>query len=144
MWDMLSDSGERPGQPARRMSPDGFDEAEFLEGAKLFYSRFQEARDSGNWETVAPFIEPGLLGDLMRDSGAGSAARSEIMLLDAKVMDLRTENGRTEVTVFFDASLRRGASGERQVNERNAWEFSREDQNSEALWVLERINKIDH
>lgn len=145
MWDMLSDGSETAGAASRSAASSGaFDESEFLEGAKLFYTRFQEAKDSGNWDMVSPFVAPDLLSELRRNSPEAGTARTQIMLLDAKVMEVRPDNGGTEVTVFFNATLRKGVSGEREVSERNAWEFSREDDNPDALWVLERINKIDH
>lgn len=146
MWDMLSsDQPAQSGQPGpAEQAVNGFDEVQFLEGAKMFFSRFQEAKDSGNWETVGSFIAPGLLDDLKREYQGGEAARSQIMLLEAKVMDIQETGGTTTVTVFFDALMRIGASGEQEVSERTAWEFSRPDADPNALWLLERINKVDH
>ncbi len=144
MWEMLSDDPARGDARQQISSRSGFDESEFLEGAKMFYSRFQEARDAGDWDVIEDFIAPGLLADLKRDSVTADAVQTEIMLLDAKVMDVQSREGRTDVTVFFDALMRRGASGEQEVSERTAWEFSRPDRDPDALWVLEGINKIDH
>lgn len=148
MWGMLSSpeelSDENAAPSARRTSGAEFDKAEFLEGAKLFYSRFQEAKDSGHWDTVVPFIAPVLLEELQREDGARDGARSEIMLLDASVMDVQTKDGQTAVTVFFDAQVRKGLSGEKQITEKTAWEFVRPEKDLNALWVLEKIDKIDH
>lgn len=143
-WDMLSSGeDERPIPTTPTATPsaraDGFDEAEFLEGAKVFYSRFQQASGEHNFQTLRDFISDEVFNDAMSQAGQGP---TEVMLLNAKMMEMKSEQGRTMATVFYDAQLRVGEDGQ-PVHQRVVWEFSRDDTVSGALWVLEKINKVD-
>lgn len=144
-WDLLgSDKAERPAPSTPTGAPPevrakGFDEAEFLEGAKLFFARFLQARDEGDFTAIRGFISD----DVFNEAMAASGGRTEVMLLNARLMELKTEGGRTMATVLYDAQLRKGEQGERTEHVRRVWEFSRDDGTAGALWVLEGINRVD-
>ena len=126
------------------VSPDvraaGFDEVEFLEGAKLFYARFQQARSAGDFQGIRDFISDDVLSEALAVTGR---EKIEVMLLSARLMELKSESGRTRAVVFYDAQLRKGEQGERTEHVRHVWEFSRDDGMTDALWVLERIDRVD-
>ena len=143
-WDLLSsDENVRPTPTTPTSTPsaktDGFDETEFLEGAKVFYSRFQQASGEQDFQSLRDFISDEVFNDAMSQAGQGPI---EVMLLNAKMMEMKSEEGRTTATVFYDAQLRVGEGGQ-PVHQRVVWEFSRDDTVSGALWVLEKINKVD-
>lgn len=144
MWGTLSSQpGEAP-ESAAPESATGFDEADFLEGAKMFFSRFQEARDANDFESIRAFLSDEVYRQAKADMEASTApARTEIMLLNAKLMEVKSEGGRTYASVFYDAQLRRGVSGEQPVQLRTVWEFSRDDGVDNGLWTLEKINRVD-
>lgn len=145
MWDMLGAEDTSSRQVTRKGRSSGFDEAEFLEGAKMFYARMHEAMNDGKWDMVASFIDPALLEDLKRrQQGNVGLARTDILLLDARVIDVETSSGQTLVSVSFDAQLRKGVSGEEQVTEKVVWEFSRPENDPDALWTLESMNSATH
>jgi len=143
-WDMLSsDKAERPAPstptgPA--VAPAGFDEAEFIEGAKVFFSRFQQASDARDFQAIRDFISDDVFAEAMAKVGPG---RTEIMLLNARLMEMNSEGGKTTASVFYDAQLRVGEQGERTEHLRAVWEFSRDDSVDNGLWVLEAINPVD-
>jgi len=144
VWDMLSSGDEdRPTPTTPTSAPtvraDGFDEAEFLEGAKVFFSRFQQASGEKDFQTIRDFLSDEVFNDAMIQAGQG---RTEVMLLNAKMMEMKSEEGRTMATVFYDAQLRVGDGGQ-PVHQRVVWEFSRDDTVQGALWVLEKINRVD-
>lgn len=151
-WDILgAKDDDQPADSQRPVSStptgvssdvhgDGFDEVEFLEGAKMFYARFQQARSDGDFEAIRDFISGDVLDEAMAVAGQGKV---EVMLLGARLMDLKSEDGRTRTTVFYDAQLRKGEQGERTEHVRQVWEFSRDDGTVGALWVLEKIDRID-
>lgn len=147
MWDMLSSSmEERPepttptGAPSEE-SARGFDEAEFLEGAKLFFARFQQASDERDFLPIRDFISDEMFSQAMTHGGDGP---TEIMLLNAKLMEMKSEDDQTMASVYYDAQLRKGEQGERTEQVRTVWEFSRDDSKPDALWVLEAVNRVDH
>lgn len=146
-WDMLSSEPEQPQQsapPRTNTSGEDFDPAEFIEGAKLFFTRLQQAKDAGTLDEMRDFLAPSLYEELKQEAAGGDAARTEVMLVEARLADRRTEDGKTFVSVLFDATLRRGASGETPYNYRGVWEFSRTEGDSNALWTLEKMDRVDH
>ncbi|WP_018123290.1 Tim44 domain-containing protein [Desulfovibrio oxyclinae] len=146
-WDMLSSDSEQPQQPARpkaNTSGTDFEPAEFIEGAKLFFTRLQQARDAGTLDELRDFLAPSLYEELKQEAAGGDTARTEVMLVEARLADRRTEDGKTVVSVLFDATLRRGASGETPYNYRGVWEFSRTEGDTDALWTLEKMDRVDH
>jgi predicted lipid-binding transport protein (Tim44 family) len=143
-WDMLSgNESERTSVTTPTGSASGFDEFEFLEGAKLFYHRFTEAAYSGDWDSIASFIDFDLLVDLRNDPELSQRGRTEIMLLEARVADVQEKGGTTRVSVFFDVKLRMGETGDRQAVKREVWEFYRPDNTPGALWTLDAVNTVD-
>lgn len=146
MWGHLSSEKQPPeqGTPVPPVGTEGFNESEFLEGAKLFFSRFQEASDSREFDDLKVFLSDEVYADAVVHAQSNPVkARSEIMLLNARLMEVKSEGGRTLATVFYDAQIRKGISGEQPVHVRAVWEFSRDDAMDNALWKLEKINKVD-
>jgi len=144
-WSVLRSDKSTPPTVQPSVVPTGtFDEAEFLEGAKLFFSRFQQARDSQEFQLLMDFISDEVYSDAVAEAQRNPAqVRTEILLLNARLMEMKTEGGRTCATVFYDAQLRKGVSGEQPVHIRAVWEFSRDEAVEDALWVLEKINRVE-
>ncbi len=121
-----------------------FSEEEFLEGAKLFFSRFQEAHDKREFDELKIFLSDEVYTNAVAEVHDKSReGHTEVMLLNARLVEVKSEGERTEATVFYDARLRRGVSGEQQEHVRTVWEFSRNDSVENGLWTLEKINKVD-
>lgn len=148
-WDMLSsqpvDQTPTSGRPQPTtptgVSParaDGFDEVEFLEGAKLFFSRYQQSVGEEEFRDIRDFMSDEVYAEAVADH----RERAEVMLVSARLMELKQENGRTVASVFYDAQLRVGEGG-RPDNLRTVWDFGRDDAVPDGLWVLEKINSID-
>ena len=141
MWEMLGSQPPEAGEahPVERVSGD-FDEAEFLEGAKVFFSRFQQVGDRSDLDELHGFLSEGVYREALDRLQSGGFERTEVMLVDARIVETKTEGGSTSVSVHYDAQLRRGASGERAEQLRAVWEFSRSVEN--GLWTLEKINTM--
>nr|WP_319543785.1 TIM44-like domain-containing protein [uncultured Pseudodesulfovibrio sp.] len=144
MWGLLSSDDAEKLTPTTPTSVphtrgDGFDEVEFLEGAKVFFSRFQQASDEQDFQAIRDFISDEVFNNAMSQPGQGL---TEVMLLNARLMEMKSEEGRTIATVFYDAQLRVGDGGQ-PIHQRVVWEFSRDDTVQGSLWVLEKINKVD-
>lgn len=146
MWGHLSSDKEQDERSDSSPAPVSgeFDEAEFIEGAKLFFSRFQQAKDSRDFEGIRMFLSDDVYADsVLEVQDLPAQARTEIMLLNAKLMEVKSEEGRTRATVFYDAQMRRGVSGEQPVHVRAVWEFVRDDTVENGLWTLDAINKVN-
>lgn len=145
MWGHLSSDKSEPTAPSAVVKAhDAFNEAEFLEGAKLFFSRFQQARDSQEIDQLRGFLSDDVYAEAVASAEAEPVeGQKEIMLLNARVMEVKSEGDRTRATVFYDGQMRKGVSGEQTEHIRVVWEFSRDDTAENGLWTLEKINKVD-
>ncbi|WP_142803927.1 Tim44 domain-containing protein [Tepidiphilus sp. J10] len=82
------------------------DEAAFLTEAKRRFVELQAAHDRGDWETIAALVTPELLADLRRQGGQNPGEKTDIALLEARLVDLTREDGHYVATVEFSGSLR--------------------------------------
>lgn len=146
MWNQYSsDRQEAPSvKVPEKTGEAGFDEGEFLEGAKLFFSRFQQASDSRDFEELKVFLSDEVYADaVLASQNKPAGSRTEVMLLNAKLMELKSEEGKTRASVFYDGQLRIGVGGEQTNHIRTVWEYVRDDNLENGLWTLEKINKVD-
>lgn len=144
MWSVLSSDpqqNENTPLPEQGATASGFNESEFLEGAKLFYTRIQQINEQSELDELSSLLSTDVHARLL--ATVDGRERTQVMLLDARVMENNSENGHTVLSVFYDAQLRVGAEGERTVHSRDVWEFSRDDASDGAFWILEQINKVD-
>ncbi|MDC0335435.1 hypothetical protein OAN24_00860 [Pseudodesulfovibrio sp.] len=144
MWGHLSSDKDsaQPASPSPAASHSDFDEAEFLEGAKLFFSRFQQVKDSRELDDLRGFLSEEVYAEAVAQANPAQG-KTEIMLLNAKIMEMKSEKGRTFTSVFYDGQIRRGETGDQPEYIRAVWEFSRDDTVESGLWILEKINKVD-
>ncbi|MDD3310651.1 TIM44-like domain-containing protein [Pseudodesulfovibrio sp.] len=150
MWTMLGGDGEEGGErggdaPSRAIPPAaveaGFDEREFLEGAKLFYTRLRQTDGVEDLDELKPFLSGDVYDHARAAIESGAYRREEVMLLDARVADMRTEGGRTMISVSYDATL--GGEGNQTHQRRSVWAFSRDDGVENGLWTLDAIDNMN-
>jgi predicted lipid-binding transport protein (Tim44 family) len=95
-------------------SPAGLDEAEFLRHAKLNFMRLQEAHDSKDLSAMRDFLAPEVYRAIEADMQAswGAAQKTEILALDAQLVEVTRESGSYIVSVRFSGSIREAADRE--------------------------------
>jgi predicted lipid-binding transport protein (Tim44 family) len=96
------------GAPAAGTVPAGFDAAQFLRHAKLNFVRLQSANDAGDLSTIRDFLTPELYREIeaeVRERG-GMTQKTDVVTLDAEVLDVATEGGEYVVSVRFTGLLR--------------------------------------
>lgn len=88
--------------------PAGFDVAGFLRGAKLNFMKLQAANDSGNLDELREFTAPDLFEELRRDieSRPGLRQQTDILSLDADLLEVTTEGDRHWASVRFAGTVR--------------------------------------
>jgi predicted lipid-binding transport protein (Tim44 family) len=86
----------------------GFDEAEFLRHAKLNFTRLQEAHDRKDISALREYLAPEVYRQVEADIQAswGAPQKTEIVALDARVLDVAEEASSYVVSVRFTGSLR--------------------------------------
>lgn len=124
--------------------PPGFNVPEFLEGAKSVYARLQHAWDRRDLADIALFTTPEVLEEIRRQSVADPGpSKTELLLINARLLEFKEEPGDTVVSVLFDVLMREAASEDRPKQVREAWHFSRPTGNLEANWRLEGIQQLE-
>jgi predicted lipid-binding transport protein (Tim44 family) len=85
--------------------PAGFDAEGFLRGAKMNFVKLQLANDRGDLEEIRELTTPELFEALQADvHNRAGRQQTDISGLDARVVDVATENGRHWVSVAFTGS----------------------------------------
>lgn len=88
--------------------PAGFDAEGFTRVAKMIFIRLQAANDAGNIEDLRKFTTPELFASLRLDlQERGQAAnQTDVMQLDAELVDTAKENGQWVASVRFHGLIR--------------------------------------
>lgn len=93
--------------------PAGFDAEGFVRHARLNFVRLQEAYDSNDLTTMRDFLAPAVYREIEADIRSGSDApkKTEVLTLEAEVLDVAEEAGSYVVSVRF-SGLTREAGGQ--------------------------------
>ncbi|TVM18478.1 Tim44 domain-containing protein [Oceanidesulfovibrio indonesiensis] len=146
-WDALrSEPAGRP-QPqtsAAPAMPEGIDEAEFIEGAKALYARLQSSWDRRDLDDIRSFTSSEVYEEIARQAQEDSApGNTDILMIEARVLEARTEGSETIITVLYDALLREDANADRPTQVREVWHFHRDNTAPNPEWRLEGIQQLD-
>ncbi len=137
----------RPGEdtPAGEPRPaqtGGFDEDEFLDGSRLVFVRIVEGMDRLDVDVLTDFVGAELTNEVKRHLNAGDQpVESEIMQVDAKVMERGESDGIASVSVYYDALKRIPGLETTQI--RQVWTFTKDDNDPEANWMLQSMEPVE-
>jgi predicted lipid-binding transport protein (Tim44 family) len=93
--------------PAANRYPPGFDPALFIEQAKLQFRKLQSAYDTGDRKALAEVMTPEMFAEVSRDlAERQSHVPTEVVRLDADVLDVQTEGDKHWMSVRFNGLLR--------------------------------------
>lgn len=97
--------------------PAGFDVAAFERQAKVNFVRLQAANDSANLADIRDFTSPEMFAEikLAIDERGGAVQRTDVVMLDAEVLEVVEEEGRYVASVRFHGSLREESQGAPQA-----------------------------
>jgi predicted lipid-binding transport protein (Tim44 family) len=95
-------------------APAGLDQAEFLRHAKLNFVRLQEAHDSKDLSAMRDFLAPDVYRSIEADiqSSWGVAQKTEVLALEAELVEVTQDAGSHIVSVRFSGSIREAADRE--------------------------------
>lgn len=145
-WNRLRSEPERSGEavfpPSRLNLPAGFNEKEFINGAKLMFNRLQESWDVRDLDDIAEFATPGVLREIERQADEDpSPSHTEIMQLEAELADYGQAGATDTAAVLFTALLRE--SQDENVHEvSEVWHFTRGRKQDET-WKLDGIQQVN-
>lgn len=144
-WDSLR--SEQPAQQAAEQTsevvlPADFDQDEFLRGAKAAYTRLQSSWDRRDLDDIANFATEDVMRELREQAKADpNPGKTEILLVNASVIEVRDEGDLRRVAVYFDVLMREDQRAARPEQVREVWHFvcSRAEGDS---WKLDGIQQL--
>ena len=114
--------------------PAGFDAADFARHARLNFVRMQEAHDQRDLTAMRDFLTPEVYREVEADirAAGGEPGKTEVLTLNAEVLEVATESEDYIVSVRFSGLIRERAEGnpepfsevwhlEKPVDGRSGW-----------------------
>jgi len=122
--------------------PAGFDVEGFLRNAKLNFVRLQAANDTANVEDIRLFTTPEVFAEikLQLDERGKTTQQTDVVQLNAELLDLSTEEKRYVVSVRFHGLIREEA-GAAAENFEEVWHLTKPSDGSSG-WVIAGIQQI--
>jgi predicted lipid-binding transport protein (Tim44 family) len=93
--------------------PADFDVAGFVRNAKVHFIRLQAANDAGNLDDIREFTTPEMFAELKMDLSerVGGAQETDVVAVEADVIDVVEEINRYVVSVRFTGQIREEKHG---------------------------------
>lgn len=122
--------------------PAGFDVEGFLRQAKVNFIRLQAANDAGNLDDLREFASPEFFAEikLQMNERGGKAQTTDVMQLDAALLDLTTEEKRYIASVRFHGTLREEANAAPESFD-EVWHLTKPVDGSSG-WVVAGIQQF--
>jgi len=143
--DVLFDKPERAGQSvvSAPSMPADFDAVSFLSGAKAAYGHLQAAWDSGDLSELRALTTDKVFSELQDQIKQREGEnKTELLKVEAELLEVRDVGSDREATVLFDAILRESA-GNRPTPVREIWHFVRSKSSKQPTWFLDGIQQMD-
>ena len=123
--------------------PAGFDVDGFLRQAKLNYVRLQAANDAGNLADIREFTSPEMFAEikLQLDERQGAAQTTDVMQLNAQLLDVTTEENRHIASVRFHGQIREQANATPESFD-EVWHLTKPVDGSKG-WVVAGIQQFE-
>ena len=144
-WDNLRSEPQAPIQEAAQPAADipaDFDQDEFLRGAKAAYTRLQSSWDRRDLDDIANFATQDVMEELREQAKEDpEPGKTEILLVNASILEVRDEGDLRRVAVYFDVLMREDQRAARPEQVREVWHFvcSRREGDS---WKLDGIQQL--
>lgn len=127
---------------SRNQGPPGFNHTEFLRGAKAMYARIRDSWAKRDLADLRQFAAPDMMTQF-EQWASESPDRTEIavMLVDARVLDVKTEGAVTIVDVAYEATISDAPQSKESRKVSEVWRFSEDSSLRDATWLLEKMEQ---
>jgi predicted lipid-binding transport protein (Tim44 family) len=124
--------------------PQGFDQDDFMKGAKAVYTRLQSSWDKRDIEDIRHFTSKEVWEEINRQAKEDpTPSKTEILRVNARLLEVSSSNSHTVATVLFDVMMRESKEEDMANEVREIWHFSKEDKDPKSFWVLEGIQQVE-
>jgi predicted lipid-binding transport protein (Tim44 family) len=118
--------------------PPGFDAVGFARHAKQQFIQLQSAHDAGDRAALKDVLTPEMYAEVVRDLESGTRPSTEVVHLDAEVLEVVTEGDRHWASVRFTGKLREGGGSPQAFDE--VWNLSK-PVDGRTGWMLAGIQQ---
>ncbi|MDH4274205.1 MAG: Tim44-like domain-containing protein [Gammaproteobacteria bacterium] len=134
--------------PAEGVIAAGFDREGFLNGAKTAYARLQKAWDEGDLADIRQFTTDRVFAEIQDQMRARQGnSRTEVLELNAKLLEAGEEGTERLATVYFDALLRESTSTSATpadaTRAREVWYFIQPKFSRQPTWFLDGLRQVE-
>ncbi|MBI4806433.1 MAG: Tim44 domain-containing protein [Desulfovibrio sp.] len=144
-WEYLTGEQAKELHPeleAEKDLPGAFNEREFLRGAKMIYGRVKQSFAARDMADLRQFTSP----DMMRQFEQMNSERPEreevaVLLVDARVLDVKKTEKQTQVEVAYDATVSDDPKTKESRKVSEVWRFVRDETVKDGTWLLESMEK---
>lgn len=128
--------------PTSNHIPADFDVDGFARNAKVNFIRLQAANDAGNLDDIREFTTPEMFAEIKLAMGDRGAAHQEtdVVQLNAEVLDVAEETNRYVVSVRFHGLIREEKSGPTEPFD-EIWNMTK-PRNGSSGWTLAGIQQV--
>lgn len=140
--DSASPAAQAAGAAPVSGAPAGFDQDDFLRGAKVLFARLQESWDKRDIDDIATFTTAGILNEVREQARADPGpSRTEIVFINASMVSFERDGDDDVATVFFDVLVRENPEADAPSQVRELWHFVRPSGSSQS-WRLDGIQQV--
>lgn len=122
--------------------PANFDADGFIRNAKVGFIRLQAAHDAGDLADIREFTSPEMFAEIRMDleQRHGAAQKTDIVSLNAEILDVEEESQRYVVSVRFNGMLREETNAA-PVTIDEIWHLTK-PMSGQGGWVLAGIQQV--
>jgi len=136
-------SGEAETTQRQPAIPADFQVEPFIRNAKASFIRLQAAHDRGDINEIRDFTTPEMLAEISQQiqERGDAQQRSEVMFIDAHLLEVETSADMAIASVRFTGQLRELPNGEAEAFD-EIWHVQKDLKNSDATWLLAGIQQV--
>lgn len=122
--------------------PAGFDQEDFLKGAKMVYTRLQKSWDNRDLQDISQFATRAVMKELtLQAQEDPNPSQTELVMVNAQLIGVEPEGDNLRAQVYFDVLMREDPAQATPGNVREIWHFLRIGQNGN--WKLDGIQQVE-
>jgi len=123
--------------------PAGFDQQAFLAGAKIAFGTLQKAWDERDLAEIRSLCTDKVFAEIQDQIKASNTENhTEILKLEAELLEVREVGSELEATVMFDSFMREDVNA-RAEQVREVWHFIKPKNSIQPKWYLDGIQQLE-
>lgn len=123
--------------------PKDFDQQAFLSGAKIAFANLQKAWDERDLAEIRGLTTDKVFAEIQDQLKASDTEnRTEILKLEAELLEVREVGSELEAVVLFDSIMREDSNAKAE-QVREVWHFIKPKVSTQSKWHLDGIQQLE-